>query len=135
MSFAQYTDYDGLGLAQLVKNKDVTPAELMEAAIERAERHNGKLNAIVYKAYDQARAAAKGQLPDGPFKGVPFLIKDLGTEVAGMPRSDGTFFKSNEPDTFDSLLVQRYKGGRRQHLRQDQHARIRHHRHDRKQTA
>jgi amidase len=109
MGFAQYADYDGLGLAELVKNKDVTQAELLEEAIARAERHNGKLNAIVYKAYDQARTAAKGQLPDGPFKGVPFLIKDLGTEVAGMPRSDGTLFNKNEPDAFDALLVQRYK--------------------------
>ena len=82
MSFAKYADYDGLGLAELVRNKDVSPAELIESAIERAERHNGKLNALVHKAYDMARANAK-HLPDGPFKGVPFLIKDLGLEVAG----------------------------------------------------
>ena len=73
MSFAHYADFDGLGLADLVRKKDVTPLELLDSAIERAERHNGKLNAIVYKAYDQARASAKN-LPDGPFKGVPFLI-------------------------------------------------------------
>ncbi len=109
MSFAQYADYDGLGLAELVRNKDVSPAELLEAAIERAERHNGKLNAIVTKAYDQARAAAKGSLGDGPFKGVPFLIKDLGLEVQGLPRSDGTHFNANKVDTYDGLLVQRYK--------------------------
>jgi amidase len=108
MGFAQYADYDGLGLAELVRNKDVTAAELLEAAIERAERHNGKLNAIVHKAYDMARANA-AKLPDGPFKGVPFLIKDLGLEVAGLPRSDGTRFNKNEPDTFDALLTQRYK--------------------------
>lgn len=108
MSFAKYADYDGLGLAELVRNKDVSPAELIESAIERAERHNGKLNAIVYKAYDEARANAK-HLPDGPFKGVPFLIKDLGLEVAGMPRTDGTSFNKNEKDKFDGLLVQRFK--------------------------
>ncbi|NOT39613.1 MAG: amidase, partial [Alphaproteobacteria bacterium] len=109
MGFAQYTDYDGLGLAQLVRDKDVSPVELLEAAIERAERHNGKLNAIVHKAYDQARAAAKGSLGDGPFKGVPFLIKDLGLEVQGLPRTDGTHFNENKLDTYDGLLVQRYK--------------------------
>ncbi|MBL8781861.1 MAG: amidase, partial [Alphaproteobacteria bacterium] len=108
MSFAKYADYDGLGLAELVRNKDVSPAELIESAIERAERHNGKLNAIVHKAYDTARANAK-HLPDGPFKGVPFLIKDLGLEVAGMPRTDGTSFNKNERDNFDGLLVQRFK--------------------------
>jgi amidase len=108
MSFAQYADYDGLGLAELVRNKDVSPAELLEAAIERAERNNSKLNAIVHKAYEMARGNAKN-LPDGPFKGVPFLIKDLGLEVAGLPRTDGTQFNKNEKDTFDGLLVQRYK--------------------------
>ncbi len=108
MSFAKYADYDGLGLAELVRNKDVSPAELIESAIERAERHNGKLNAIVHKAYDEARVNAK-HLPDGPFKGVPFLIKDLGLEVAGMPRTDGTSFNKNEKDKFDGLLVQRFK--------------------------
>ena len=108
MSFAQYAEFDGLGLADLVRKKDVTPAELIECAIERTERHNGKLNAIVHKAYDMARAAAT-KLPDGPFKGVPFLIKDLGVEVAGLPRSDGTAFNKNEKDTFDSLLTQRFK--------------------------
>ena len=76
MAFAEYADYDGLGLAELVKKGEVTPLELADAAIERAERHNGTLNAIVYEAYDEAREAAKGKLPDGPFKGVPFLIKE-----------------------------------------------------------
>jgi amidase len=109
MALTQYSDFDGLGLAELVRKKDVTAAELLESAIERAEKHNGKLNAIVYKAYDQARAAVKGGLSEGPFHGVPFLIKDLGLEVAGMPRSDGTFFKNDAPDTFDGLLTQRFK--------------------------
>ncbi|MCE9522491.1 MAG: amidase [Alphaproteobacteria bacterium] len=108
MTFPQYADYDGLGLADLVRKKDVSPAELIESAIERAERHNTKLNAIVYKAYDMARAAAT-KLPDGPFKGVPFLIKDLGVEVAGLPRTDGTAFNKNEKDTYDGLLAQRFK--------------------------
>ena len=109
MTLAQYSQYDGLGLADLVRKKEVSPAELLESAIERAEKYNGKLNAIVYKAYDQARAAAKSPLPDGPFQGVPFLIKDLGLKVAGMKRSDGTYFKSDEPDATDDLLTRRFK--------------------------
>ena len=60
MSFAEYSDYDGLGLADLVKRKKVKPAELVEAAMELVERHNPQLNAIVFKAYDEARA--KGSL-------------------------------------------------------------------------
>ena len=52
MGFPEYADHDGLGLAELVRRKEVTPAELVEAAIERIERHNPVLNAVVYKAYD-----------------------------------------------------------------------------------
>ena len=63
MNIAEYSDYDGLGLAELVARKAVTPAELVEAAIERIERHNGTLNAVVYKAYDEARAAARATCP------------------------------------------------------------------------
>ncbi len=109
MSFAEYADYDGLGLAALVNKGEVTPLELVDAAIERAERHNGTLNAIVYKAYDEARETAKGKLPDGPFKGVPFLIKDLGTEVKGWPRTSGSRFVANIVDDYDSELVRRFR--------------------------
>ena len=60
MAFAEYDQYDATGLAHLVRRKEVTPLELVEAAIERIERSNPKLNAVVYKAYDEARATAKG---------------------------------------------------------------------------
>jgi amidase len=109
VSFPEYADYDGLGLAELVKKGEVTQLELIDAAIERSERHNGTLNAIVYKAYDEARAKAKGDLPDGPFKGVPFLIKDLGTEVKGWPRTSGSKFVANVVDNHDSELVKRFR--------------------------
>jgi amidase len=109
MSFKEYAQYDGLALADLVRRKQVSPLEVIDAAIARAEKHNGKLNAIVYKAYDEARDNAKRGLAGGAFEGVPFLIKDLGTEVKGMPRSDGTRFNRNVPDTEDCLLVQRYR--------------------------
>ncbi len=109
MSFAEYADYDGLGLAELVDKGKVTPLELVDAAIERTERHNGTLNAVVYSAFDEARAAAKGKLPDGPFKGVPFLIKDLGTEVKGWPRTSGSKFVAKIVDDHDSELVKRYR--------------------------
>ena len=58
MDFAEYSNYDGLGLAELVKKKEIKPAELVEAAIERIERHNPQLNAVVFKAYDEASAMA-----------------------------------------------------------------------------
>ena len=76
MDFAEYSNYDGLGLAELVKKKEIEPAELVEAAIERIERHNPQLNAVVFKAYDEASAMANTDL-SGPFAGVPMLLKDI----------------------------------------------------------
>ncbi|MDQ0463347.1 amidase [Caulobacter ginsengisoli] len=109
MAFAEYADHDGLGLAALVKKGEVTPAELVEACIERIEKHNGVLNAVVHKAYDEARKTAAGDLPDGAFKGVPFLIKDLGMQVKGWPRSSGSLFAQVPADTEDNELTRRYR--------------------------
>ncbi len=109
MSFADYADYDALGIAELVRNKAVSPAELVDAAISVIEKHNPTLNAVVYKAYDEARRAAVGTLPEGPFRGVPFLIKDLGAKVAGWPRSSGSHFAQVAADAEDSELVARYR--------------------------
>jgi amidase len=109
MEMPDYSDYDGLGLAELVAKRAVTPLELVEAAIERIERHNPVLNAVVYKGYDDARAWAKGELPDGPFKGVPFLIKDLPLPVAGWPRSFGSRFAKGLVDDEDCGLTRRYR--------------------------
>ncbi|MGI9169476.1 MAG: amidase, partial [Caulobacteraceae bacterium] len=88
---------------------EVTPSELVEAAIERIERHDGALNAVVYKAFDEARAAAGNGLPDGPFRGVPLLIKDLGVTVAGWPQTRGSRFTRDMTDAEDSGLVRRYR--------------------------
>jgi amidase len=109
MTFGQYVEYDGVGLAGLIATKQVTAAEVVEAAIERIERHNGTLNAVVYKAYEEARAAAKGKLSDGPLMGVPFLIKDLGLEVKGWPRTSGSRYTANAVDSRDSELTRRYR--------------------------
>src|SRR5579871_5301524 len=104
-----YSNYDGVGLAALVRKGEVSAAELVEAAIERIERHNPALNAVVYKAYDEARAAARGPLPDGPFTGVPFLVKDLLIQLAGWPRTSGSRFCKDVVDAEDSGLMRRYR--------------------------
>jgi amidase len=109
MGMPDYSEFDGLGLAELVAKRAVTPLELVEAAIERTERHNPTLNAVVYKAYDDARARAVADLPGGAFRGVPFLIKDLGMPVAGWPRSHGSRFARNVVDTEDGGLTARYR--------------------------
>lgn len=77
MAFDEYRQYDATALAELVRRKEVTPAELLETAIARAEAVNPQLNAIVTPLYDKGREMAT-QLPGvGPFRGVPFLLKDL----------------------------------------------------------
>ena len=109
MSSFEYARHDGLALAALVARREVSPVELVEAAIACIERHNGALNAVVYQAYDEARRTAAGTLPEGPFKGVPFLIKDLGRRVAGWPCSMGSVFAQAGPAAGDSVLVKRYR--------------------------
>ena len=109
MKFEDYVRYDALGLADLVDRGEVAASELLDAAIARTERVNPALNAVVYKGYDDARRWAAGDLPDGPFKGVPFLIKDLGAQVKGWPRSSGSNFAQVPADADDSELVRRYR--------------------------
>ena len=57
MTFPEYQDYDALGLAELVRRGDISPLELLEAAIERIESRDGEIGAVVFRLYDQARAA------------------------------------------------------------------------------
>jgi amidase len=108
MGFAEYADYDGLGLAELVKEKKVKPAELVEAAIERIERLNPQLNAIVFKAYDEARTKAKAKL-SGTFAGVPMLLKDILCDKKGWPTRRGSRFLPAAPSAFDATLVARFE--------------------------
>jgi amidase len=100
---------DATAQAELVRKKEVTPLELVDAAIERIERLNGTLNAVVTPLFEQARKTAKGKLPDGPFTGVPFLIKDLGAFYAGVPQTTGTAFCKDYVPDHDSELVIRQK--------------------------
>jgi amidase len=108
MGFAEYSNYDGLGLAELVKKKKVKPAELVEAAIERIERHNPQLNAVVFKAYDEARAKARAKL-SGAFAGVPLLLKDILGIKKGWPTRSGSRFVPAAPSPFDATLVSRFE--------------------------
>lgn len=109
MSFSEYGSYDALGLAQLIAKKKISAREVMDEAIARAERLNPKLNAIIYKAYDEARAAAKGKPGKGRFAGVPMLLKDMRANVIGWPNRSGSRFVPATPSTFESALVTRFK--------------------------
>ena len=72
-----YRNYDAIGLAQLIKNKDLSPTELLQTAIAHAEQENPSINAIITKLYDYGQQQIDQGLPEGPFSGVPFLLKDL----------------------------------------------------------
>jgi len=105
----EYETYDALGLAELVRTKQVTPAELVEAAVARIEQRNPSINAVIHPTFAQARATAAGSLPDGPFAGVPFLLKDLIAEQAGVPQTAGSRFRRTYVSPHDSELVRRYR--------------------------
>ncbi len=105
-----YAEHDGLALAAMVRGGEITALELVDAAIERIERHDGVLNAVVHRAFEEARAAAKRPPGDGPFAGVPFLVKDFGIGVAGWPNTSGSRYCAGVRDAEDSGLMRRYRG-------------------------
>ncbi|MDK1374473.1 MULTISPECIES: amidase [unclassified Sinorhizobium] len=106
---SEYDDLDALELARLVKSRAVSPAELVEAAIDRIETRNGDLNAVILKMFDSARASAEQVDTSAPFAGVPFLLKDLVSKVAGFPTSNGNRHFAKLPAPGDSEHVRRWK--------------------------
>lgn len=86
--FKEYGEYDALGLAELIARRQVSAVEVLESAVARAEAVNPRLNAIIIPMYELARQRAQERL-EGPFAGVPFLIKDLFQEYAGVRAAYG----------------------------------------------
>jgi len=109
LPFPEYTQYDGLGLAALVRSGAVSPADLVEACVARIELLNPQLNAVIHPMFEQARRAARAPIPDGPFAGVPFLLKDLVSTVAGEPFRCGSRFLDGYVAPADSEVVRRYR--------------------------
>jgi len=105
----EYTSFDATALAALVRQKQVKPIELVDAAIEWIEYLNPTLNAVVTPMYEQARETAVGKLPDGSFTGVPFLLKDLGATFGGVRMTHGSVFMRNFIPDHDNELVTRLK--------------------------
>ena len=102
---------DATGQAELVSSGQVTPAELLEAAVERIEELDPVLNAVVMRWFDAARATATGLAPGGAFRGVPFLLKDFLVAYAGQPLSDGNrrLKQAAMPSAADSTVVARFR--------------------------
>ena len=103
-----YDRYDALHLAQLIRRGDISAGEALDEAIVRTEAVNPRLNAIVAKCYESARARAKQPVPDSPLAGVPFLIKDL-TYLKGVPSTSGSRLFADVVPDHDAEIVTRYR--------------------------
>ena len=101
--------HDGLGVAELIRRKEISPREAVTAAINRIEAQNPRLNAVVHKMFDRALGDADGDIPDGPFRGVPFLLKDLISWYAGEPITNGSRLFKGWIAPIDSEMTARYK--------------------------
>lgn len=101
MNFEEYRKFDATGLAQLVADKEVSPAELLSLARDRASAVNPRINAIVRDI-----PAAPDEQATGPFAGVPFLIKDIAQDYAGLPTSQGSRSLMSTPVAEHATVVQ-----------------------------
>ncbi len=112
---AEYEAHDAVGLAELVRRREVTPSELLELALGRAARLNPRLGAIVRTRDDDARREAAALDPTvataapGPFAGVPFLVKDLDAAIAGVPLGGGSRFFADHRPSHDAEIVRRFR--------------------------
>jgi amidase len=104
-----YEDYDALGLAELVKTGETTAEALLEEAISRTEKRDGEIRSIVIRMFDEARKAVAAGIPDGPFEGVPFLLKDLHLAWPGVRLTNGSKLFADFVPEFESELVARYR--------------------------
>ncbi len=107
MAFKDYGSYDGVGLADLVRKKEVSAKELLDEAIAHTARIDPQINAVVVKHYDYAERQIERGLPDGPFTGVPFLLKDLDL-LAGTRTTFGASIYKDDVADHTSTLAQRF---------------------------
>jgi amidase len=106
---ALYDASDALGLAALVRAGEVTARELVEVALRRIDRVNPAINAVVHRMDDEARRVADSPALDGPFAGVPFLLKDLLSHYAGAPTTSGSRLLDGFVPDHDSEMVRRWR--------------------------
>src|SRR5437763_13936126 len=107
MAFSEYGSYDGMGLAELVRKKQVSARELLDEAIARTAKVDPQINAVVVKHCDHAERQIEKGLPAGPFTGVPFLLKDLENLEGTRTTSGASLYKDNVPD-HNGTLAQRF---------------------------
>src|ERR1700754_1701359 len=107
MAFKEYDSYDGVGLADLVRRKEISPSELLTEAIARTEKVDPQINAVVVRHDAHARRQIDNGLPDGPFAGVPFLLKDLDL-LEGTRTTFGASILRNDVANHNGTLAQRF---------------------------
>jgi len=108
-NFKEYDQYDAVGIADLVSRKEVSPTEICEAAVEKINQINPKINAVVTPMFDLGRENASDSSIQGPLKGVPFLLKDLLAAYAGVTMTSGSKAYRGFIPTEDCELVTRFK--------------------------
>ena len=109
MDDLDYDAHDATGLAALVASGAASPDDLLDQALARVSRHDPALNAVVLLQEERAREAIRAGLPRGPFRGVPFLLKDLGAEAVGFPSHSGSRLFANATYPVDSSIVARLR--------------------------
>lgn len=110
MELEEYRSFDATGLAGLIAERQVTAGEVLDAALESIDSSNSRLNAVVSLMDDAAREDLARGVPEGPFAGVPFLVKDLGVNVAGSVTTNGCrLFADGPPAQTDSEMVARFR--------------------------
>ncbi|MGI6853863.1 amidase [Mesorhizobium sp. 1B3] len=109
LSRSDYESYDATGLAELVRDGEISPRELVETAIDRIEVLNPLVNAVILKAYEQALDEVENRTDRPAFLGVPYLVKDLHAPVRGLPLTNGSRMFVDPPAPFDSTLIARLR--------------------------
>ncbi|PAQ16032.1 amidase [Bacillaceae bacterium SAOS 7] len=109
MNISEFANYDGLGLAELVKKQEVKPEELVQLSVKAMKELNVDLNAVVSVLEEEAMEEIKKGLPEGPFQGVPFLIKELVLHAENIPSSMGSRLAEGFQLPVDSELMKRFR--------------------------
>ena len=111
MNLEEYSRCDGVALAELVRKREVSPKQLANFFVEAVEKVNPKINAIIEVWSDRIEGLHDRVVPDGPFAGVPFLLKDVGAGEGGRVQESGSRLMKGHIVDKDSFLTERFNGG------------------------
>jgi Asp-tRNA(Asn)/Glu-tRNA(Gln) amidotransferase A subunit family amidase len=109
LPYQSYVRHDAMSLAELVRRREVSADELLEAALARMQAVNGEINAVINVFEAAARAQIARGLPEGPLSGVPFLLKDLFIDLQGTTTTSGSRFLKDTVARHDSFIAERYR--------------------------